>query len=833
MSANAQAVLAMKKSLASAVTASRTEEVKSILLKLKKEVVATEELIRETKIGVAVNKLRQNPDKAVADLAKEIVRKWKADVGPAASSKAKDSPSATASAVPSPSPAPGSPPVTKSSAASTPSTASTTAAKPKPAPAPVASSSKSDPAPKRRESQGGGPRTHKDDGLDFSSDERAKGDKTRDKCAEMVYDALALDSDAPTDLIFKRARDLEEYVYKQHPPPSGTNVYRQKMRSLFLNLKAANNPALREDVVSGDISVSKLYAMKPEDMASEEQRAINRKLVEENLFKAQGAAPQQAETDAFQCGKCKQRRTMYYQMQTRSADEPMTTFVTCLNCNNSSSSSLAKMLSSAASSTPIHLLPRQKTATPSTYLKYSFPLPQGKRYVGILACQLDPLLTTLDSTVIKCEKKVVAPPAGKPKKGAKAAEVPDEWEVELEDTVLFPEGGGQPSDKGTIQPLTPEGQLEGSAVNVRQVIRRNLDAIHYCSAPLEVGTRVRVTIDEVHRRDLMSQHTGQHLLSAIFDTLKLETQSWSLTEAPAPCYIELERAPTADEIALVQARVNSIISSGSNISVEMSLPGQDGFETPTSVPSDYKGADGSQGVIRTVEIEGIDRNPCCGTHFPSVSYLQALFILPHTTSVRGTNARVYFLVGPRVFSHLASSHASARESSMALSCTPAELPERVAALQLSSRDTLKREKRLREELASFLASKLLSDARVPGSDILRAVSVREEDATNSNEFLSQIAFALKGEIDELPAPAPRHVFILACCASPSTTQAGGSILIFGTEDLVMKAGKAVTAKMGTRVKGGGKGRWQGKLVSGRWEPADKKAFVEILQSVQE
>lgn len=50
-------------------------------------------------------------------------------------------------------------------------------------------------------------------------------------------------------------------------------------------------------------------------MASEEQKALNRKLVAENLFKAQGAAPQQAETDAFQCGKCKERRCMYYQVR--------------------------------------------------------------------------------------------------------------------------------------------------------------------------------------------------------------------------------------------------------------------------------------------------------------------------------------------------------------------------------------------------------------------------------------------------------------------------------------------------------------------------------------
>lgn len=132
-----------------------------------------------------------------------------------------------------------------------------------------------------------------------------------------------------TDLILKRARGLEAHVWKQLPPPGGTNAYRTKMRSLFLNLKAANNPALREDVVSGEISVARLYGMTPgvrasicltvwskqdltqfffQEMASEEQQAVNRKLVEENLFKAKGAAPQQAETDAFQCGKCKQRR---------------------------------------------------------------------------------------------------------------------------------------------------------------------------------------------------------------------------------------------------------------------------------------------------------------------------------------------------------------------------------------------------------------------------------------------------------------------------------------------------------------------------------------------
>ncbi|KWU46834.1 transcription elongation factor, partial [Rhodotorula sp. JG-1b] len=283
-----------------------------ILKQLKADVVATDELLRETKIGVTVNKLRNNDAKEVADLAKELVRKWKADVGRSGSKKTEsafaapvDKPSTTSSSTAAP--------INGGSAAS-PSSAPT--------------------APLRRQSSGGPPRTHKADGIDFAKGEGATGDKTRDKCCELIYDALAQDSGAPSDLIETRSRALESHVWEQNPPPGGTANYRNKMRSFYLNLKAANNPGLREDVVSGEISIVQLYEMDPKDMASEERKAENRKLVAENLFKAQAAAPQQAETDAFQCGKCKQRRCMYYQMQTRSADEPMTTFVTCLSCNN-------------------------------------------------------------------------------------------------------------------------------------------------------------------------------------------------------------------------------------------------------------------------------------------------------------------------------------------------------------------------------------------------------------------------------------------------------------------------------------------------------------------
>lgn len=58
------------------------------------------------------------------------------------------------------------------------------------------------------------------------------------------------------------------------------------------------------------------------------------RMKERNLFHAQGAVEKRAITDRFVCGKCKKREVSYYQMQTRSADEPLTTFCTCENCGN-------------------------------------------------------------------------------------------------------------------------------------------------------------------------------------------------------------------------------------------------------------------------------------------------------------------------------------------------------------------------------------------------------------------------------------------------------------------------------------------------------------------
>jgi transcription elongation factor S-II len=64
-------------------------------------------------------------------------------------------------------------------------------------------------------------------------------------------------------------------------------------------------------------------------MASESVKAMNQKISENNLFNAKAVGETNAETDAFKCSRCQQRKCTYYQMQTRSADEPMTVSGSC------------------------------------------------------------------------------------------------------------------------------------------------------------------------------------------------------------------------------------------------------------------------------------------------------------------------------------------------------------------------------------------------------------------------------------------------------------------------------------------------------------------------
>ncbi|XP_053091851.1 transcription elongation factor A protein 3 isoform X10 [Pangasianodon hypophthalmus] len=160
------------------------------------------------------------------------------------------------------------------------------------------------------------------------------GDSIRDKCIEMLSAALRTDDDykyygANCDAM---AAEIEDHVYQEI---KATDMkYKNRVRSRISNLKDPKNPNLRKNVLGGAIELSRIATMTAEEMASDELKQLRNILTQEAIREHQMAKTGGTVTDLLQCGKCKKKNCTYNQVQTRSADEPMTTFVLCNECGN-------------------------------------------------------------------------------------------------------------------------------------------------------------------------------------------------------------------------------------------------------------------------------------------------------------------------------------------------------------------------------------------------------------------------------------------------------------------------------------------------------------------
>uniref|UniRef100_A0A3B3TZ95 Transcription elongation factor n=1 Tax=Poecilia latipinna TaxID=48699 RepID=A0A3B3TZ95_9TELE len=110
--------------------------------------------------------------------------------------------------------------------------------------------------------------------------------------------------------------------------------YKTRLRSRISNLKDQKNPELRRNVLCGSIAPERIASMTAEEMASAELKQIREALTKESIREHQLSKVGGTETDMFICSKCHGKNCTYTQVQTRSADEPMTTFVLCNGCGN-------------------------------------------------------------------------------------------------------------------------------------------------------------------------------------------------------------------------------------------------------------------------------------------------------------------------------------------------------------------------------------------------------------------------------------------------------------------------------------------------------------------
>ena len=113
------------------------------------------------------------------------------------------------------------------------------------------------------------------------------------------------------------------------------NLYLSKVRSIFSNLKSDSyiqNKNFLTLIKNGEIDIKNIATMSVYDIFPENWKEILELKSKKDKLKYE--LKPEAMTDAFKCRKCGSRSTSYYEVQTRSADEPMTQFITCLNCNN-------------------------------------------------------------------------------------------------------------------------------------------------------------------------------------------------------------------------------------------------------------------------------------------------------------------------------------------------------------------------------------------------------------------------------------------------------------------------------------------------------------------
>ena len=475
------------------------------------------------------------------------------------------------------------------------------------------------------------------------------------------------------------------------------------------------------------------------------------------------------------------------------------------------------------------------------------------------------MLRSLETTIVSATLLKPSPPSSSKKgahtKQAKASSIPSfpypVLQLVLHDTVLFPEGGGQPTDIGI---LTSE---DGVIWDVELVKRHGGVAVHYVKSvedisdvPNVLAPSKRVSLELGHagfqrrldhvrlfpllscptahsrRPSQMSLHTAQHLLSSVIDTsLKAPTLTWSLTPWPSPAYVDLPRSLTAAEISQVQDEANRHVFEGRRVHVEVDelRAGQASIDTgsdgsgpePSSrelgrgLPSDYSG-----GVHRMVIIDGVDRTPCCGTHLPTLSALQ-LFLFPSPTSSSATSFRHYFLAGPRLLNHLSSVQSLLTRTSGILSCGPPESPERVALVVEESKKREKRVDDLERELAGVLGRQLADEMarwRAAGGEgeWVRYVS-RTDDSPTARTFLQAVTLAFEVHLPGQNDTA-HHQFTLLLVSSPSSQTSSSTtvVMLFGSEENRVKGVGEELKRQFKTLKGGGKDtRWSGKFV-GVW-----------------
>lgn len=205
------------------------------------------------------------------------------------------------------------------------------------------------------------------------------------------------------------------------------------------------------------------------------------------------------------------------------------------------------------------------------------------------------------------------------------------FQVVLDATAFYPEGGGQPSDTGIL----------GEA-RVSEVHEKDGEIIHYTDKPLKVGDQVEGRIDWDHRFDLMQQHSGEHMVSGIvhekygYDNVGFHMGSDVIT-------IDFNGLISEEEMAEIEQKVNRKI--WEDTAVEITYPAPEELE---KIP--YRSKKELTGQVRIVSFPGTDICACCGTHVTHTGEIGIVKLLSVEKFRDGV--RMEMISGKRVLDYL-------------------------------------------------------------------------------------------------------------------------------------------------------------------------------------
>ena len=209
----------------------------------------------------------------------------------------------------------------------------------------------------------------------------------------------------------------------------------------------------------------------------------------------------------------------------------------------------------------------------------------------------------------------------------------DHWAVVLDQTAFYPEGGGQPGDTGTLD-----------SVRVLDTHARGEEIVHYCDAPLPVGSAVQGTLDWARRFDYMQQHSGEHIVSGIIHR-RFGYENVGFHMGADMVTIDFSGMLTMDDVREIEREANEAV--WANLPIVVSWV--DGEEKANAV---YRSKKPISGVLRLVSIPAIDVCACCGTHVSMTGEIGLVKIF--TCQKFHDGVRMEMLCGRKAYSYVNS-----------------------------------------------------------------------------------------------------------------------------------------------------------------------------------